>query len=87
MGFRGMQDQTFFVRRIRDWLKNYRGIRDSNICRIRHWPQNRREMRNLNISRERDKITKMFGILKVVDFHLIAREIEIKELTQQNMKR
>ena len=34
-----------------------------------------------------DKVKKLFRIRKMVDAYLIAREIEIEELTPQNIKR
>ena len=92
MGFRRMRDKTFLVSRIRDWLQNCHGIRHPCICEIRDWPQNHRGIQDSNISRESDKGSKLFRItesqfLEMVEFHLIAREIEIEELTPQNIKR
>ena len=46
MGFGGTRDKIFFVCWIRDWLKNCRGIRDSNICGIRDLLQIYREIRD-----------------------------------------
>ena len=86
MGFRGMRDKAFFGCRIRDWLQNCRGIRDSNICGIWDWLQNHCGIWDSNISRALDEVRK-FEIHDTDDFHLITREIEIAELTPQNIKR
>ena len=87
MGFGGTRDKTFFVCGIRDWLKNCRGIRDSNICGIRDWPQNHRGIRDSNISREWNKVRNLFSIREMVNLYLLTREIEITELNPQNRKR
>ena len=83
MGFGGTQDNTFFICGIRDWLKNCRKIRDSNICGIRDKPQNHSRIRDSNISWEWDKVRDLFSISEMVNLYLLTREIEIAELNPQ----